>query len=133
MSEEHGYRQAAGDLPEPESGTDESIGLDCLFSLLSNERRRYALYCCADRPASDVATSTLVDDVVELEPETPEPELQRREIAISLRHTHLPKLSEAAVIDYDPDESEVVYRGGARIDRWLESIREIELSSAEER
>lgn len=130
MSEEYGYRQDAGDLPDPSGAEgDGPIDFDQLFSLLSDDRRRYALYRAADREGASVATSALVDDVVALERRVSESGCRRREAAITLRHTHLPKLSAAAVIDYDPDAGEVVYRGGPRVDRWLETVREAELES----
>lgn len=128
MSEEYGFRQDAGGLDDP----DRSLDFDRLFELLSNRWRRYALYCFVGQSDSKVTTSTLVDELTAIERRTSAQECSRREIELSLRHTHLPKLAETPVIDYDPDRSEVVYRGGPRLEAWVEMARESEIERPSE-
>lgn len=128
MSEESGTRGDGGELGAPGERTEELIEFDRLFSLLSTARRRHALYCIAETPAATLSTSDLVDELVALERRTPTGEASRDEIVLALRHTHLPKLSEAGVIDYDPDRSVVSYRGGRRVDRWIERAMDAELA-----
>lgn len=122
MSEEYEVKREMGGL----DSTDRSIGFDRMFELLSNERRRYVLYCFTDRSESKVTVSTLVDELVALERRVSS-ECSRREVAISLQHTHLPKLSETGVVEFTPDRSEVVYRGAPRLETWVERAKEAEL------
>ena len=123
MSDEYGFRQEIGGLEEP----DRSIGFDRLFELLSDKRRRYALYCFADQQESKVTVSALVDELVALERRASSSECSRREVEISLQHTHLPKLSEMGVVEYERERSEVMYRGGPRLETWVERAKAAEL------
>ena len=107
-------------------GPDGSIDFDCLFELLSDERRRYALYCFTERSDSTVTFESLVEDLVALERRVSS-QCSRREVEISLQHKHLPKLSEMGVVEYASDRSEVTYQGGPRVQTWVERVREAEL------
>jgi len=123
MSEEYGSRGEQGDAERD----DGPIEFDRLFSCLSTARRRYALYCIVETPATTLSTTDLVDELAALEGRASDGIPSRDEIELTLRHTHLPKLSAAGVIDYDPDRSVVSYCGGRRADRWLDRTMDAEL------
>lgn len=125
MSEEYGSRRDTGGLSDANC-TDRPIEFDRLFSLLATARRRYALYCVAE--TTTLSTNELVDELAALEGCTSESDPSRDEIELTLRHTHLPKLSAAGVIDYDPDRSTVSYQGGQRVDRWVDRAADAELT-----
>ncbi|PSQ02784.1 hypothetical protein BRC94_00585 [Halobacteriales archaeon QS_5_70_17] len=65
--------------------------LDRVFDLLSEERRRYALYYLANREGA-VPVADLAEAVADWE---------------TLQHDHLPKASEAEFVEYDADEGVV--------------------------
>ncbi|SFS10760.1 hypothetical protein SAMN05216559_3800 [Halomicrobium zhouii] len=44
----------------------------------------------------------------------------------SLHHTHLPKLDDAEVVEYDPDDGTVQYRGDPHIEQWVDQIDRID-------
>ncbi|GAA0676607.1 hypothetical protein ACFQDG_07930 [Natronoarchaeum mannanilyticum] len=123
MSEEYGSRGEQGDAERD----DGPIEFDRLFSCLSTARRRYALYCIVETPATALSTTELVNELAALERRVSDEIPPRDEIELSLRHTHLPKLSSAGVIDYDPERSVVSYCGGRRADRWLARTMDAEL------
>lgn len=123
MSEEYGYRGEQGGADH----ADEPIEFDRLFSLFSLARRRYALYCIVETSATTLSTTDLVDELAALEGRASDESSPRDEIELTLRHTHLPKLSAAGVIDYDPERSVVSYCGGRRVDRWLDRTMAAEL------
>lgn len=124
MSEEHGFKQEAVDTSAP---SGDCVEFDRLFSLLAQERRRYVLYCLVEASRSEWTTSALVEELADFERRAAATDSSRRELEVALRHTHLPKLAEADVIDYDPDESVAVYRGDRRVERWVSMTREREL------
>ncbi|WP_338742408.1 DUF7344 domain-containing protein [Haloplanus salilacus] len=103
----------------------DGLSEDTLFSILSNERRRYVLYYL-DRIERDAELSDLAEriaawengiDVADLEYD------QRKRVYTSLHQTHLPKLDDAGVVDYDHDRSTVVAAAGVSdIDAYLSAV-----------
>jgi predicted transcriptional regulator len=98
---------------------------DVLFDVLSNARRRFVLAALltADRSLSH---SELATDVVRWETEmasTTGTPTERRDVEISLVHSHLPKMADAGVIDYDPDAGTVRLDGRAdRVRTHLQAV-----------
>lgn len=82
---------------------DSSLSLDLIFDLLSNERRRTTLLLLreADTP---VGFDEVVRVVAEVENDKPIEEVktnERRTVYSALQQTHLSRLKEAGVIEYD--------------------------------
>ena len=103
--------------------SDDPRSIDDLFDTIAKRRARYALSHLESVSVNVVELDDLVDDVTEREVETGsavESEEHRRRVAIALHHNHLPKLAEAAVIDYDPRTKTVRYWGDDRISECLE-------------
>lgn len=75
--------------------------------LLASERRRATLDALDDLP-TPVALEDLADVVAgrECDADAPRTETVER-VAISLHHTHLPKLADLGVLAYDPDAKRV--------------------------
>ena len=87
--------------------------LDTIFTLLSDERRRYALYYLHEQDGP-VAVEELVTVIADWEENPPASELSWDEfdnIAIDLKHTHLPKTDEVEFIQYCPDDEVVQVQG----------------------
>jgi len=126
MSEEYGFNGEQGNADR----ADGTIEFDRLFSLLSTARRRYALYCITETPTPTLSTTDLVDELAALEGRASDELPSRDEIELTLRHTHLPRLSAAGVIDYDPERSVVSYCGDRRVDRWLDRAMAAELDQS---
>jgi len=86
------------------SATDEP-SVDDLFDVLTAERRRRVLSILVGRDAP-VAVEALAEDVAAQEEDVAAvtvSESTTREVHVSLHHVHLPKLDEAALVDYDRD------------------------------
>ncbi|SIR88828.1 DUF7344 domain-containing protein [Natronorubrum thiooxidans] len=89
------------------------VSLDRVFELLSKERRRYALYYLEQR-GGPVPIEEVAEQVTEWETEgVPEsiPEELFERVECSLRHTDLPKASEAEYVEYDPERGVVDVTG----------------------
>lgn len=84
----------------------EGLSQDLIFDLLSNPRRRFILYYL--RIASDsVKLPDLAKEIASWEYDTPIEELKDKEqkrAYVSLYQTHVPKLVEAGLVDYDTDD-----------------------------
>ncbi|ELY49985.1 hypothetical protein C493_19973 [Natronolimnohabitans innermongolicus JCM 12255] len=111
--------------------------MDEVFDILSNCRRRYALYYLYDQP-DDVATlEELADAVVRLqhasvdaEPmvsdadETElDPDERRRRTRLELQHTHVPKLEDLGVLELDQRSETVRYWTQPSLEEWLEHAK----------
>lgn len=94
-----------------------------VYVLLSNARRRRAVErLCTGEDAIEV--SNLAESIAAAEAdERPPPAPVRESVYASLHQTHLPRLDEAGVVEYDPDRKEVRPRDCARrVGRYLNLV-----------
>ncbi len=80
-----------------------SLPRDVVFQLLSNQRRRYALYYLRERE-SPVEIGELATQIAAWENAVPRDEVtsqQRKRVYNTLQQAHLPKLDEAGIVEYD--------------------------------
>lgn len=86
-----------------------SLNQDTVFSILSNSRRRYVLYYLKQR-SEPIQLTKLAEHVAAWENETDvdslEPE-ERKRMYVSLYQTHIPKLAETGMVNYDKDAGTV--------------------------
>lgn len=106
--------------------TEESVRqLTDASRLLSSQRRLYALLCLreADRP---VTLAELAADVTAQEREINRESLSHGSVQaayLSLYHTHIPKLSESGVVEYDRESSTVrLAEGGNQVDVVIDAV-----------
>jgi len=104
------------------SADPEPLTPDEVFEILSNHRRRMVLYYL--RQHGQTATvNELAEEIAAMENEIPVEELtsqQRKRVYVSLYQTHLPKMAEANVIDYDTDAGTVSLANRTNnVDRYL--------------
>lgn len=79
------------------------------FGLLRNHRRRYLLQYLA-REGNPADFDAIVDTVAAWENDVPVDEVtadQRKRVYVSLTQTHLPKLDDADIIEYDEEDGVV--------------------------
>lgn len=104
------------------SASEGSLGQDEVFEILSSARRRYAISILLqnDEP---MALTELAEEIAAIEGDTTVGDLekqQRKRVYVSLYQTHIPKLADAGVVDYDADSGNVTLaRGAQEIDTYL--------------
>jgi len=108
---ETGVRVGMSDL---ESALPDARRFDesTLHDLLSSERRRCALGCLAEH--GSMALPDLADEVAAREHDATLPQVPEDAVLttyLSLYHTHVPRLAEAAVVSYDQDRDVVALAG----------------------
>lgn len=85
----------------------ESLSQDRIFDLLSNPRRRFVLQYLSSRSEA-VPLRELADEVARWETgETTLSSQQRKRVYVSLYQTHIPRLHDAGVLEYDAESGEV--------------------------
>ena len=103
-----------GQRGEQHGDTTEDLDRGAVFTLLKNPRRRAVLRHLEDTPETTLAD--LADRVAAEENDTT-PELlsssDRKRVYISLYQSHLPKLAEFGVIEYDQSRGDVVRQPAA--------------------
>lgn len=94
-----------------------------VFEILQNPRRR-AILRCLNRADGEVDFDDLVDQVAAWENETSVEELetaQRRRVYVSLIQSHIPKLEDSGIIEYDDDRKVIERRPAAgQLDPYLD-------------
>jgi len=82
---------------------------DRIFDILSSPRRRYVLYFLRREP-NPIQLTDLAEHVAAWENDTTVEELstqQRKRVYVSLYQTHLPKLAESGLVNYDEESGDV--------------------------
>ncbi|ELY93896.1 hypothetical protein C483_04434 [Natrialba hulunbeirensis JCM 10989] len=142
LTSHRAYRDSAIIDVIESSETARDSSLDALFDALSDPRRRRVL-ACLNHSFQAIHLETLARDVVrkelieaetaaeakteveteaEAETET-EPDGDTDTILKHLRHTHIPSLSEAGLIDFDPETETAAYNGHPNLCvSWLHSV-----------
>lgn len=107
---------------------DGGLRLSELFSALEHRYRRYVLYILEEEESTDL--QTLAARVAAWErgrPVDDGPEETTEQIQTSLYHKHLPRLSDAALIEYDSRSEVARYRHPhPLLDRLLRIAKEFE-------
>ena len=118
MNEKKGHetsdRQSTGEV-SGSSGRKRQISPDTILAAVTNEQRRAILHALDHASDKTLEYDTLVDYVADRvqdgNTERVSDEHQHR-IRIALRHTHLPKLEEARIINYEAETGHVQFVGG---------------------
>jgi DNA-binding transcriptional ArsR family regulator len=91
------------------------ISPDRILSAVANEHRRAILRSLNNVSDRTLEYDTLVDHVAErVEDENTDgvSDEHRQRVRIALHHTHLPKLAEAGIIDYEAEAGQIQFVGG---------------------
>lgn len=94
------------------------------FDVLSDHHRRYVLHYLSRR-APQASLADLVDYVVDRAPDRRSGD--RRHVAMSLHHAHLPKLEQHGLVEYDPANGVVVYDGTPLVEACLDHVADRDL------
>ena len=95
---------------------------DFLLTVLANEQRREVLHYLQRAEDSVVSLGALVDHLVDSDATS---DRERERVHVGLHHSHLPKLAETTVIEYDADSRHVRYRGHSGLESLLEAVQTV--------
>lgn len=74
--------------------------IDDVFAILANDRRRMLIRTLEMRSESELTLTELAAELCQLTEPT---ETERRKIAVTLHHVHLPMLAALDVLEYDAE------------------------------
>ncbi|WP_242406250.1 DUF7344 domain-containing protein [Halostagnicola larsenii] len=97
------------------AGRERQISPDTVLSAVANEHRRAILDALDNASEKTLAYDVLVDrvaDRVQDKDAKRESDEHRQRVRIALHHTHLPKLEEARIIDYETEMGHIQFIGG---------------------
>ncbi|TYT62505.1 DUF7344 domain-containing protein [Natrialba swarupiae] len=121
------HTEAAFETRGNGSETDE-ITRDQTFTMLSNRRRRWVIHYLKRRDGGPVSLRTLVNTISAWEHGVEVEKLswkQRKRVYTALRQSHLPKLDDAGVVEYDSNRGEIVLTEEAeKLQLYLEYVPE---------
>jgi DNA-binding transcriptional ArsR family regulator len=102
--------------------TTSMLDLDTVFEVLSDRRRRYALYALHRSEGGSMTVDRLAVRVGRLEDDGRTITAERRpdRIAEDLREHHVPKLVDAGAVEYDERSDMARYHGRPTLEEWLE-------------
>jgi DNA-binding transcriptional ArsR family regulator len=107
-----------------------SLSKDLVFTMLSNQRRRHVIHYLKQR-GEQVTVRDLSRQVAAWENGVGVEQLdykQRKRVYTSLHQTHLPKLDDAGIVEYDRDRGTVSLGSAAvELDVYMEVVPENEL------
>ncbi|WP_336133565.1 DUF7344 domain-containing protein [Natronomonas amylolytica] len=92
-----------------DADTTGGMSPDLVFEILSNTRRRMLLFYLREHGGS-ATVKELAEQIAALENEVDVDDLQRQQqkrVYVSLYQTHVPKLEEAGIVEYDDASGEV--------------------------
>lgn len=101
----------------------DASAVDAVFTAVADHRRRQILLHASESEEEWISVDDLVDNLVEREGESP---VDREDVAVSLYHMHLPKLSRVGAIDYDAEREALRYQVDPLLERVLDVGKEME-------
>jgi hypothetical protein len=98
-------------------------GLDACLGLVADRRRRRLIQQLRRSATGETTIDDLVDQLHGSEQVAAEGwPRDRMELATQLHHTHLPKLSDFGVVNYDPGRGTVHYQPVEHVEAVLDSL-----------
>lgn len=105
------------------------LSLDAVLDILSQRERRYILNYLVDSSTEVVPIDEVVKQIVRSETERLDEMPNRDHLELSLYHIHLPKLTDAGLLEYDSQSQQIRYWGNEQVEKWLERIQREEHQS----
>ena len=100
-------------------------GLDSCLQLVADQHRRQVIHNLRREAEGTATFSDLVEQLSSRAADSTDgPPQDREELAIRLQHTHLPKLADHGVIDFDHRTGTVRYQPDEQVEAVLDSLAE---------
>lgn len=102
-------RRNSAESPSSTELEPQTLSLDVVFDVLSNERRRRTIRYLLAEPGT-ITLGDLAEHIASLENGKPEEALtstERKRVYICLYQSHLPKLDDADIVDFDGDRKTI--------------------------
>lgn len=97
-------------MTDEDTPTEAALELNEVFAVLGHPRRRYLLYALA-REENEESLAEIAARIASWERDKAVEEVtddERRDVQVSLYHSHIPKLSAVDVLEFDESEDTIV-------------------------
>jgi DNA-binding transcriptional ArsR family regulator len=111
---------------ESAAAVESPLLVDIIMELLAARRRRYCLSYFLGADSNEVDITGLVNHVSQRErtdPSLTDVNSRAEQLKMDLYHTHLPKLADAGLVDYDRDDGTVTYHSDPLVESFLEDAQ----------
>lgn len=105
-----------------------SLSVDATLELLGDHERRALLQFLRETTGSTASVQDLIPQLRQHIAERTGERVSRDQIKIRLYHTHLPRLANTGIIEYDARSEELKYYSNDRLEAWLDRIQAEESS-----
>ncbi|WP_435179723.1 DUF7344 domain-containing protein [Halorussus sp. AFM4] len=118
-------------VKEHTSDPDDELDPSEIHNVLRNDRRRHVIRHLRDAE-EPISVDALAEHIASVETdESPPPRDVRKSVYVSLHQTHLPKLDELGIVDYDQREQLLELRDRAEeVEVYMEVVSEDDISWA---
>ena len=97
-----------------------SLPVDAVFTILSDEQRRHFLYYLVDEAGGEARVTDVADYLRTVESAATAEDSDA--ILVDLHHRHLPKMEAAGLVDYDGEEETVRYHEDPLVEECLARV-----------
>lgn len=101
------------------------LSVDSLLDLLGHPHRRAVLRTLLEAPDDVVAADELIGRLQDREESRTGERPSWEHLTVALHHVHVPKLSDAGVVEYDAAGGRYVYRPRDRLETWLDHVESV--------
>lgn len=120
---DHTASEADSDSPPPPTH-EATLTIDATLDLLAKWERREILTYLVDSSNQCATIADLVEHLIDRHAER-EGEVPAHDyLETTLLHTHVPKMADMGIIDYDERSKELRYWQNERLENWLALIRD---------
>ncbi|WP_425498616.1 DUF7344 domain-containing protein [Natrinema salinisoli] len=107
-----------------DSGPDsDELSVDTCLELLANRQRRVLLRFFCDSNRDRASIDELVTEIIDEEAAATGERPGHDSVSATVHHVHLPKLTDAGVLEYDTHNLEVRYCGDPRIEELYQTVK----------
>ncbi|ADB63572.1 hypothetical protein Htur_4803 (plasmid) [Haloterrigena turkmenica DSM 5511] len=120
------------DQPEPQEPESDvlsaTLSVDAVFELLASNQRRDMLHVLRDDPEKTATVTELITHLMDQEAQRTGTRPGRDQLEMTVHHIHLPKLTDAGIVEYDARSQELRYWPDKRLEALLDYISEWDLA-----
>lgn len=91
---------------------------DVFIELVADEHRRRVIQYVRHESGGESTIDEVADELCRTE----DGQTDRNELLIRLHHTHLPKLADTGILEYNHQSGAIRYRGDERLEHVLDSL-----------
>ena len=102
--------------------SDASLSLNAMLEIVAHHHRREILRTLIESSDDTATLDELMNRIARLEAERTGLEPGHDQIEMAFHHVHLPKLTDAGLVEYDPRSTAVRYRSHDRLEGLLEYL-----------